>query len=81
MTGVLIIEIVQKGGYMIEKDGIESSKDPGIQHNHADGNCLRHKRVLVPGCGNKILTTSETGMRNREKHKIARMGVPRGNRS
>ena len=63
-----------KSRNMIQKGGIQSSKGIGVQANHQGCNQAQGILVMLPICWNRILTTSETGMRNREKDEIADLG-------
>ena len=62
MIGDLVVEIGQKGGYLIKKSGMWSSKDPSIQDNHQFYDCPKSEGMELPICGKRNINTVEAGI-------------------
>ena len=60
---------------MIEKGEFGSSKKTVLQGNDGCETWPRNKRVMVPECGNKILNTRETRIRDGLKRRNCKNGV------
>ena len=53
ISGGLVVEIGQKGGYLMKKGGYWSSKGPGMQGNHQFYDFPKKVGTMVPDCGKR----------------------------